>query len=120
MEINIIIENNRTYSFDECKKWIGILYSSKYSLIKTIIINGALNAKNSGYAKPSLSFSSAAASFSLSSDGKYYVSSNITVSASSIKDNVKLSLAQVFGYAKSIFKNEITKRANGIEATRIF
>ena len=35
-------------------------------------------------------------------------------------DNVKLSLAQVFGYAKSIFKNEITKRANGIEATRIF
>ena len=56
------------------------------------LVDGALNAKNSGYAKPSLSFSSAAASFSLSSDGKYYVSSNITVSASSIKDNVKLSL----------------------------
>jgi LPXTG-motif cell wall-anchored protein len=56
------------------------------------LAENAVKAKNQGYATPTLGMSKNDVKFELSSDGKYYVSSAVTLTASSIKDSIKVSL----------------------------
>ena len=65
-----------------------------YGLRKHVISlkDAAKKAKNNGYTKPSVSLNTNSTEFTLSSDGKYYYSSEIQVKATSITGNVTLSL----------------------------
>ena len=76
---------------------------------------GAQSAKKTGYVKPKLTLSNNTVTFSLSSDGKYYVSNDITVSASYIKDYVNLALANSPSGSTIIDAkgNTVTKVKNG-------
>ncbi len=57
------------------------------------LAENAVKAKNAGYPTPTLGMSKNTISFSLSSDGKYYISNAVTVSATSIKGKISLSLS---------------------------
>jgi len=72
----------------------------------------AKKAKNTGYTKPSVSLTSANTSFTLSSDGKYYYSGDITVKGTSTTGNITLSLTN----APS---NAIIVDANGNKKTTV-
>lgn len=65
-----------------------------YGLRKHVITlkEAAKKAKDTGYTKPSVSLSTNSTEFTLSSDGKYYYSSDITVNATSTTGNITLSL----------------------------
>lgn len=53
----------------------------------------AKSSKNNGYTKPSVAISTSSTTFTVSSDGKYYYSSYITVNGTSLNGNVTLSLS---------------------------
>ena len=56
------------------------------------LVNGALNARKKGYAKPSMKLSSSSLSLKKTSDGKYYESGLITVTTTAVSGNYKVSL----------------------------
>lgn len=72
------------------------------------LVNDAKNAKSEGYEKPSVSLTASSNTFTLSSDGKYYYSSNITVKASAIEGNVTLSLSDAPSGATIVDSNNKT------------
>ena len=57
------------------------------------LVNGALNARTKGYAKPSLKLSASSVVLTKTSDNKYYQSGLITVSTSSVSGNYKVTLS---------------------------
>lgn len=56
------------------------------------LVTDAKSAKNTGYVKPSVSLSASSTNLTLSSDMKYYYSSEITVTGKSITGKITLSL----------------------------
>lgn len=65
-----------------------------YGLRKYVITlkEEAKKAKDTGYTKPSVSLSTNSTEFTISADGKYFYSSDITVKGTSVTGNITLSL----------------------------
>lgn len=56
------------------------------------LVNKAMNARNAGYDRPSLTMNTANTKLELSDDKKYYVSKEITVSGTAVSSDVTVSL----------------------------
>ena len=88
-----------------------------YGLRKYVITlkEQAKKAKDTGYSKPSVSLSTSSTELTISSDGKYFYSSDITVKGESITGNITLSLENAPKTATIIDSkgNEVSSVANG-------